>query len=99
MASQAPAPTASTVSALLPKLHDVDPDYRFMSLNDLFNVLTVGKADLLHNDYNTAARTVDGIIKTLDDQNGEVQNLAIKWFVSLVTVVGHLLWTASSTQC
>jgi len=75
-----PNPTSHTVGALLPKLHDVDPDYRFMSLNDLFLVLTIGKPDLLQNDYNTAARTVDGIIKTLDDQNGEVQNLAIKWY-------------------
>lgn len=75
-----PNPTSQTVAALLPKLHDADPDYRFMSLNDLFQVLTIGKQDFLHNDYNTAAKTVDGIIKTLDDQNGEVQNLAIKWY-------------------
>jgi cullin-associated NEDD8-dissociated protein 1 len=73
-------PSSQTVAALLPKLHDADPDYRFMSLNDLFQVLTIGRADLLQNDYNTAARTVDGVIKTLDDQNGEVQNLAIKWY-------------------
>ena len=80
MSSQIPnVPTSQTVAALLPKLHDADPDYRFMSLNDLFQVLTVGKQDILYSDYNTAARTVDGIVSTLDDQNGEVQNLAIKW--------------------
>jgi cullin-associated NEDD8-dissociated protein 1 len=80
MATVIPAnPTAQTVAALLPKLHDNDPDYRFMSLNDLFQVLTNGRPDFLHNDYNTSARAVDGIIKTLDDQNGEVQNLAVKW--------------------
>lgn len=73
-------PTSQTVAQLLPKLHDVDPDYRFMSLNDIFQVLTIGKQDLLHNDFNTAARAVDGIVKTLDDQNGEVQSLAIKWY-------------------
>lgn len=50
-----------------------------MSLNDLYAVLNVGRPDFLYNDYNTAARTVDGVLKTLDDQNGEVQNLAIKW--------------------
>lgn len=74
-------PSSQTVAQLLLKLHDVDPDYRFMSLNDLFQVLTIGKEDLLLNDFNTAARAVDGIVKTLDDQNGEVQNLAIKWYV------------------
>ncbi len=84
MASTIPAnPTAQTVAALLPKLHDADPDYRFMSLNDLFQVLTIGRPEFLHNDYNTAARAVDGIIKTLDDQNGEVQNLAIKWYAEV----------------
>jgi len=77
-----PNPTSQTVAALLPKLHDADPDYRFMCLNDLFQVLTVGKPDFLHSDYNIAARAVDGILKTLDDQNGEVQNLAIKWYAS-----------------
>ena len=82
MSSTIPAnPSAQTVAALLPKLQDADPDYRYMSLNDLYQVLTIGRPDFLHNDYNTAARAVDGIIKTLDDQNGEVQNLAIKWWV------------------
>jgi cullin-associated NEDD8-dissociated protein 1 len=79
--SQIPSnPTSNTIAALLPKLHDNDPDYRFMSLNDLYAVLNIGRPDFLYNDYNTAARTVDGVLKTLDDQNGEVQNLAIKWW-------------------
>ena len=100
MASTIPAnPTAQTVAALLPKLHDADPDYRFMSLNDLFQVLTIGRPDFLHSDYNTAARAVDGIIKTLDDQNGEVQNLAIKWwaeadlrYLNCELTTGHTVW-------
>ncbi|CAD6506153.1 BgTH12-07083 [Blumeria graminis f. sp. triticale] len=79
--------TAQTVAQLLPKLHDVDPDHRFMSLNDLFQVLTISKQDLLTGDYVIAARAVDGIIKTLDDQNGEVQNLAIKCLVPLVSKI------------
>ena|SRR5436190_9983462 len=76
-------PTSQTVASLLPKLHEADPDFRFMSLNDLFQVLTIGHPGFLLNDYNTAARAVDGILKTLDDQNGEVQNLAIKWYVDI----------------
>ena len=75
-------PTSAAVAALLPKLHDADPDFRFMSLNDMLTVLTIGKPDFLYNDYNTAARAVDGILKSLDDQNGEVQNLAIKWYAN-----------------
>jgi cullin-associated NEDD8-dissociated protein 1 len=72
-------PTPQTVLALVQKLSDADPDFRFMSLNDLLQVLANGKPDFLHHDYNVAARTVDSIIRTLDDNNGEVQNLAIKW--------------------
>ena len=80
MATAIPAnPTTQTINHLLQKLNDSDPDFRFMSLNDLLQVLAIGKADLLHHDYNTAARTVDNLVKALDDQNGEVQNLAIKW--------------------
>ncbi|OBT55825.1 hypothetical protein VE04_04432 [Pseudogymnoascus sp. 24MN13] len=84
-------PNAQTVAALLPKLQDPDPDYRYMSLNDLFQVLTIGRPDFLYNDYNTAARAVDGIINTLDDQNGEVQNLAIKCLAPLVTKIPNTM--------
>jgi cullin-associated NEDD8-dissociated protein 1 len=80
MSNPVPAnPTSQNVAALLHKLNDADPDLRYMSLEDLSKVLENGKPDFLHHDYNTAARTVDGVLKTLDDQNGEVQNLAIKW--------------------
>ena len=67
------------VIGLVQKLGDPDPDFRFMALNDLLAILNSAKGDLLAHDYSIAARTVDAIIKTLDDQNGEVQNLAIKW--------------------
>ncbi|KAI9799873.1 MAG: hypothetical protein M1833_003795 [Piccolia ochrophora] len=71
-------PTPQNVAALLPKLSDADSDFRFMSLNDLYTLLSNGQPGFLVADYNTAARAVDGVLKTLDDQNGEVQNLAIK---------------------
>ncbi|KAG6041149.1 hypothetical protein E4U41_005873 [Claviceps citrina] len=72
------------VTALVQKLGDSDPDFRFMSLNDLLQLLQAARPGFLQHDYNTAARAVDGIIKTLDDQNGEVQNLAIKCLGPLV---------------
>lgn len=71
--------TASTISGLLQKLGDSDPDFRFMSLNDLLLVLVNGRPEILQNDYNVASKTVDHLVRALDDQNGEVQNLAIKW--------------------
>ncbi|KAM5381105.1 hypothetical protein ACJZ2D_003021 [Fusarium nematophilum] len=76
--------TPQAVMGHVQKLSDNDPDFRFMSLNDLLQLLTHAKPDFLHHDYNIAARTVDSIIKTLDDQNGEVQNLAIKCLGPLV---------------
>ena len=81
MTSSVPSnPTANHVAALLPKFNDADSDLRYMSLSDLYNILRVGSHSFLLNDYNTCARTVDGVLKTLDDQNGEVQNQAIKWY-------------------
>ncbi len=76
--------TASTISQLLMKLGDSDPDFRFMSLNDLLAVLVSGRHDILQNDYNTASKTVDHLVRALDDQNGEVQNLAIRCLGPLV---------------
>ena len=73
-------PTSQSVAALLPKLNDADSDFRYMSLNDLYNILNAGHQGFLQNDFNTCAKTVDGLLKTLDDPNGEVQNLAIKWY-------------------
>ncbi|CCC13902.1 unnamed protein product [Sordaria macrospora k-hell] len=71
-------PTSHTVSLLLSKINDADPDYRYMALNDLLATLNIAKPDLLQHDYNTSNRTLDEVIKALGDQNGEVQNQAIK---------------------
>jgi cullin-associated NEDD8-dissociated protein 1 len=80
MATVIPAnPIPATVNQLLQKVGDPDPDYRFMALNDLLTVFNIGKPDLLHHDFNVAARTIDCVVRALDDQNGEVQNQAIKW--------------------
>jgi cullin-associated NEDD8-dissociated protein 1 len=79
MASNQIVASPQAVMHQVAKLSDNDPDFRFMALNDLLQLITHAKSDFLHHDYNIAARTVDSIIKTLDDQNGEVQNLAVKW--------------------
>ncbi|KAI5461607.1 armadillo-type protein [Mariannaea sp. PMI_226] len=104
MASGVPAhATPQMVMGHVQKLSDNDPDFRFMSLNDLLRLLTEAKPDFLHHDYNTAARTVDAIIKTLDDQNGEVQNLAIKCLGPLVgkvpgTIIAPMIEKLSSLK-
>ncbi|CBX96558.1 hypothetical protein IAQ61_005576 [Plenodomus lingam] len=73
-----PNPTAVNVAHLLPRLSDDDPDFRFMALSDLHDILVVAHPGLLAHDEVVAARTVDGLLTTLVDSNGEVQNQAVK---------------------
>ncbi|KAI3321718.1 TATA-binding protein interacting [Xylariaceae sp. AK1471] len=80
-------PNPQTIGQLLTRLNDADPDFRFMSLNDLHQILTKPKTDFLVHDYNTSSRIVDAVIKALDDQNGEVQNLAVRCIGPLVTKI------------
>ncbi|KAL8763671.1 MAG: hypothetical protein Q9184_000566 [Pyrenodesmia sp. 2 TL-2023] len=75
--------TPAGITALLPKLSDADADIRYMSLNDLDNILKTGSSGFLNNEYHTCAKTVEHLLKTLDDTNGEVQNQAIKCIGSL----------------
>lgn len=72
-----PNPTSHHVASLLPKLNDPDPDIRYMTLNDLHTMLETGAPTFLVHDYGTCARVVDGLIHTLNDGNGDVQNMAI----------------------
>lgn len=74
-----PNPTPAGIVALLPKLSDADADIRYMSLNDLDNILKSANPGFLTNEYHTCAKTLECLLKTLDDTNGEVQNQAIKW--------------------
>ncbi|KAI9667334.1 MAG: hypothetical protein M1821_000149 [Bathelium mastoideum] len=78
-------PNATNVATLIPKLHDADADFRYMALNDLQQILTVGHTNFLSSDYTTCARTVDGLLHTLNDTNGEVQNMAVKCLGPFVT--------------
>jgi cullin-associated NEDD8-dissociated protein 1 len=80
MASSAiPAnPTPANVSQLLPKLHDADPDFRYMALNDLLQIFNIAMPNFLQHDYQLCIRTIDGLLNTLNDNNGDVQNMAIK---------------------
>jgi cullin-associated NEDD8-dissociated protein 1 len=73
-----PNPTAHNVAQLLPKLSDDDPDFRFMALSDLHDILLVAHSSFLQHDDVTCAKAVDGLLHTLVDTNGEVQNQAVK---------------------
>lgn len=73
-----PNPTAHNVAQLLPRFADDDPDFRFMALSDLHDILLIAHPGLLLHDDVVSAKTVEGLLTTLVDTNGEVQNQAIK---------------------
>lgn len=67
------------ISTLLGKLDDPDADLRYMSLNDLFGILTEQTSSFLQTDTRSSTKLADGLLKALDDQHGDVQNQALKW--------------------
>lgn len=69
------------ISTLLAKLDDPDADLRYMSLNDLFSILTDQNSSFLQTDPRSSTKLADGLLKALDDQHGDVQNQALKWCV------------------
>ncbi|KAI4960658.1 hypothetical protein J4E86_002283 [Alternaria arbusti] len=73
-----PNPTSHNVAQLLPRFADDDPDFRFMALSDLHDILLIAHPGLLLHDDVVSAKTVEGLLTTLVDTNGEVQNQAIK---------------------
>ncbi|KNG46636.1 TIP120-domain-containing protein [Stemphylium lycopersici] len=73
-----PNPTAHNVAQLLPRFVDDDPDFRFMALSDLHDMLVIAHPNILSHDDVVSAKAVDGLLTTLVDTNGEVQNQAVK---------------------
>lgn len=73
--------TQSTIVTLLSKLDDPDADLRYMSLNDLYGILNNPNSAFLAHYRGTSTRLAEGLLKALDDQHGDVQNMALKWFV------------------
>ena len=83
---------AHQVAGLLAKFQSQDPDLRYMSLNDLHQILISGHQSFLTHDYSTCARIIDGFLHTLNDQNGDVQNMAIKCLGPFVNKAPATIW-------
>lgn len=64
------------VANLLEKMSHHDSDFRYMATADLMAALQSDNFQL--EDVNEK-KIVGALIKLLDDKNGEVQNLAVKW--------------------
>lgn len=54
----------------------VDKDFRFMATNDLMSEL---QKDSIKLDDDSEKKVVQSVLKLVEDKNGEVQNLAVKW--------------------
>lgn len=76
------AAITQSIPSLTVKLYDSDSDIRYMSLADLRTILTAENgtpgANSFGLDYSQHANVLDGLLQTLNDPNGEVQNLSVK---------------------
>jgi 2C-methyl-D-erythritol 2,4-cyclodiphosphate synthase len=50
-----------------------------MAANDLTNELLASTTDPQLND-NTSSKIVEAVLNLLQDKNGEVQNMGVKWY-------------------
>ncbi|KAJ3188217.1 Cullin-associated NEDD8-dissociated protein 1 [Gaertneriomyces sp. JEL0708] len=75
---------AYLVANLLEKMTNIDPDFRYMAAADLMNALHTDNFQL--EDVNSK-KVIAALLKLLDDNNGEVQNVTVKCFAPLVRKV------------
>lgn len=66
----------------------VDKDFRFMATNDLMTEL---QKDSIKLDDDSEKKVVQSVLKLVEDKNGEVQNLAVKWYLKMVSHGQQLL--------
>lgn len=58
------------------QMQSTDKDFRFMATNDLMTEL---QKDSIKLDDESERKVVKQLLRLLEDKNGEVQNLAVKW--------------------
>ena len=61
---------------LFSQMNSSDKDFRFMATNDLMSEL---QKDSIKLDDESERKVVRMLLKLLEDKNGEVQNLAVRW--------------------
>ena len=81
MAPYVPPSTPGHVKVLLQKIDDTDPDIRYMTLNDLHSILKNASPLFMSSEQRIEEESIEKTLRKLDDQNGDVQNQAIKWYV------------------
>jgi hypothetical protein len=61
-----------------------DKDFRFMATNDLMSEL---QKDSIKLDDESEKKVVKAVLRLLEDKNGEVQNLAVKWYDKIIIII------------
>lgn len=85
------------IGSLLDKMSSSDKDFRFMATSDLMNDL---QKESIKLDDDSERRIVKGVLKLLEDTNGEVQNQAVKCLGPLVCKVKEAqIETICDTLC
>eukprot|EP00045_Choanoeca_perplexa_P014712 m.175090 g.175090 ORF g.175090 m.175090 type:complete len:1246 (+) comp16767_c0_seq1:136-3873(+) len=74
--------SSSQVLELIQKMSDLDKDYRYMALKDLMTELG---NDSIKMDERLQRKIVTAVVNLMSDNNGEVQNMAVKCLGMLVT--------------
>lgn len=82
--SMSVATTTTHIGSLLDKMSSNDKDFRFMAISDLMNDL---QKESIKLDDDSERRIVKGVLKLLEDTNGEVQNQAVRCLGPLVCKV------------
>jgi hypothetical protein len=89
--------TTTHIGSLLEKMSSSDKDFRFMATSDLMNDL---QKESIKLDDDSERRIVKGVLKLLEDTNGEVQNQAVKCLGPLVCKVKEAqIETICDTLC
>lgn len=65
-------------------MSSVDKDFRFMATNDLMTEL---QRDSIKLDDDSERKVVQAVLKLVEDKNGEVQSLAMKWLVNNICIL------------
>ncbi|KAI9034670.1 armadillo-type protein [Hyaloraphidium curvatum] len=73
--------SAYMIAALLEKMTSADSDFRYMATNDLMAELA---KDGFQLDETSERKVVSAVMKLLEDNNGEVQGVAVKCLAPLV---------------
>uniref|UniRef100_A0A9J8CVB2 Cullin-associated and neddylation-dissociated 2 (putative) n=1 Tax=Cyprinus carpio carpio TaxID=630221 RepID=A0A9J8CVB2_CYPCA len=83
------------ISNLLEKMTSTDKDFRFMAANDLMMEL---QKDSIKLDEESERKVVAMLLKLLEDKNGEVQNLAVKWLSTALVSFHQSILTSLLAQ-